>query len=517
MKRLFFSLVFLGLIAGGAWLIYAKYYPSAPVNNFRTATVKRGDLSITILATGTLEPEEVVDVGAQVVGPILKLGDDPRGKTDPAFKGKSIDYGSPVEDGTVLAQIDPAVYEANLSQAKATLQRGQADLGELKAHRDQALAEWNRAQKLRSMSLNNITAPTGDKLGTGMMPIKAISDSDYDLAKANYDVAQANLDVGQATVTQDEAVLKLSNINLGYTTIKSPVKGTIIDRRVNVGQTVVSSFNAPSLFLIAKDLRQMQVWASVNEADIGRLQVGMPVRFTVDAYPNDVFHGSILQIRYNAQMTQNVVTYTVVVQTDNSEMKLLPYLTANVNFEVDKRTDVLLVPNAALRWEPKPQEILPAAREALEARASADEDEQVKTESSNEPSPKSTEKTKADKSTTPTSANPAGAASSGQSASATDQGQTAKAHEHTEHKEHGTLWVRDGDYVRPIEVRVGQTDSTLTEVSGADLADGMDVVIGEVRDRVAADATTNPFAPQFFRGRRGQKSQEGGAKGQKGG
>ena len=145
----------------------------------------------------------------------------------------------------------------------------------------------------------------------------------------------------------------MARTNLGYTTIKSPVRGVIIDRRVNIGQTVVASLNAPSLFLIAKDLRRMQVWASVNEADIGHIRLDMPVRFTVDAYAGETFHGKVTQIRMNATMTQNVVTYTVVVTTDNSNGKLLPYLTANVQFEMDQRSDVLLVPNAALRWKPQ--------------------------------------------------------------------------------------------------------------------------------------------------------------------
>ncbi len=244
--------------------------------------------------------------------------------------------------------------------------RAKSDLGQLVAHRNQAEAEWNRAQKLRAISVSNVVSPTGDRLTALSEPIKAISDSDYDLAKANYEVAKSNVDVGEATVAQAQAALSLAETNLGYTTIKSPVKGTIVDRRVNVGQTVVSSLNAPSLFLIAKDLRQIQVWASVNEADIGRLKVGMPVRFTVDAFPNDVFHGKIAQIRLNATMTQNVVTYTVVVTTENPDLKLLPYLTADVKFEVQDEKDVLLVPNAALRWQPKPEQIAPDAREAAE-------------------------------------------------------------------------------------------------------------------------------------------------------
>ena len=139
----------------------------------------------------------------------------------------------------------------------------------------------------------------------------------------------------------------------------------IIDRRVNVGQTVVSAMSVSSLFLIAKDLRHIQVWASVNEADIGRIHEKMPVTFTVDAYPNEIFHGTVYQIRMNATMTQNVVTYTVVVDTDNSDLRLYPYLTANLSFQVEQHPNVLKVPNGALRWKPRPQMVAPEYRDSL--------------------------------------------------------------------------------------------------------------------------------------------------------
>ena len=273
-------------------------WPPTPPISFRTVPVKQGDLVALVSATGTLEPEEVVDVGSQVNGPIVSLGKDPK---DPS---KSIDYDSQVEVGTLLAKVDDSVYKAQYDQAKANLLHAQADLGELQAHLDQCEAEWKRAEAL--------------------LPSKAIADTDYDLDVANYKAAQANLEVGKATVKQCEAALAMAKRNLDYCTINSPVKGVIIDRRVNVGQTVVSNMSVSSVFLIAKDLRRMQVWASVNEADIGRIHEKMPVTFTVDAYPNEVFHGTVYQIRMNATMTQNVVTYTVVVETDNSDLRLLP-------------------------------------------------------------------------------------------------------------------------------------------------------------------------------------------------
>ena len=189
-----------------------------------------------------------------------------------------------------------------------------------------------------------------------------------------YEIAQANVAVGEAAIVQSrnavaqaQATLQRGQRNLSYCTIKSPVKGVIIDRRVNIGQTVVSSLNAPSLFLIAKDLKRMQVWVSVNEADVGSIHPGQPVSFTVDAYPGKIFRGEVGKIRLNATMTQNVVTYTVEVITDNSSGKLLPYLTANAQFELSQHNNVLLVPNAALRWCPQPEQVTPKFRTMTES------------------------------------------------------------------------------------------------------------------------------------------------------
>jgi len=353
-----------------------------------------------------------------------------------------------VEKGTVLAKIDPTTYEAALDQAEAALLKSQADLLQLEAKSEQAEQERKRAESLRAD--------------------KAIADTDYDSAVANFKSAKANVAVGKASIRQNEAALRMAKTNLGYTIIKSPVRGVIIDRRVNVGQTVVASLNAPSLFLIAKDLWRMQVWSSVNEADIGRIQVDMPVRFTVDAYPDQTFIGKVTQIRMNATMTQNVVTYTVVVTTDNSSGKLLPYLTASVRFEVDRRTNVLLVPNAALRWNPQESQIA-AATDAYDA------------------TPPSGADGKAAPPSTPLP----------------DDDQTAGT---ANHQEMGRLWtLTNGDFVRPVDVVVGPSDGAMTEVSGGDVKEGMQVVVSEESrdaaesgDAAEGEKTRNPFLPPKF-------------------
>jgi HlyD family secretion protein len=444
-KRL--SLIGLLVVFTGAAVIWFWSRDNTGSDGFQTVPVTRGNLQAVISATGTVEPEEVVDVGAQVAGKIVGFGKDKNGKT--------VDYGSVVEAGTVLAQIDDALYAADLAnvkaqleQRKANVQRAQSDLGQLKAKLYQAERDWMRAQKLG--------------------PSDALSQADYDAALSAFEIAKANVKVGQAAlaqaknaVAQAEAARKKAQQNLDYCIIKSPVKGVIIDRRVNIGQTVVSSLNAPSLFLIAKDLKRLQVWASVNEADIGSIRPGQPVIFTVDAYPGDTFEGKVGKIRLNATMTQNVVTYTVEVNTDNSDGKLIPYLTANLKFLVAERQNVLMVPNAALRWSPKPDQIEPRVRQVLRERKR------------NNPGDQEASAGKEDK------AGP----------------------------RLGVVWLPRGQYVKPVKVSLGLSDGSLTEIQNSKLKQGMQVVVGEKLAEESATSTSSPFTPQLFR-RKGSKQKK---------
>jgi HlyD family secretion protein len=436
-KTLLILAAVLAVIAGAAlwWGRGAR----EPQTVFRTAPVTRGDLVATINATGTVEPEEVVDVGAQVAGLIQAFGTDKR--------GKPIDYGSVVGVGTVLARIDATLYAADVDTAKAQVQQAQANqisaaanIEQMKAKLLQAQADWERAQRLG--------------------PSEALAPSAFDQYRANYEVAKANLAVAvaaveqaRATLVQAQAALGKAQQNLGYCTITSPVEGVIIDRRVNIGQTVVSSLSAPSLFLIAKDLTRIQVWASVNEADIGTIHPGQAVTFTVDAFPDRVFHGHVGKIRLNATMTQNVVTYTVEVNTDNADGTLLPYLTANAKFEAGRRHLVLQVPNAALRWIPQPGQIAPDLPRRSGGSAGAGR------EGNGSP--------------------PAG---------------------------RGTLWIEQGTLVRPIAVTTGLTDGTQTEVSSPELGENQRVIVGEMTADVAGATAgqsggTSPFLPQLRFGR----------------
>jgi HlyD family secretion protein len=274
-----------------------------------------------VLATGTIEPEEMIDVCAEVAGTIVSLG------ADPHAPGKSIDYGSPVEAGTVLAQIDSQLYAVRVERERAGCVRAEAELAQAMINLERADAQWQRSQALEAK--------------------KAISDSDLELTKFNDKAAKVSVTAAKALLAQKQAALKEAEIELSYTTIKSPIKGVVIDRRVNVGQMVAPA-NTSSLFLVGK-LDKLVVWASVNEADIARVHQKQAVRFTVDALPGKVFEGKVEQIRMNATMAQNVVTYTVVVAISEpgptftpggtigaaagAKEKLLPYMTASLEFE----------------------------------------------------------------------------------------------------------------------------------------------------------------------------------------
>lgn len=471
MRMLIVILVLIALGAGvGGWYWHVS---SKTTTAYRTAEVERGDLLSTISATGTVEPEEVVDVGAQVAGLIQEFGTD--------ANGKQVDYRSPVEKDKMLAKIDDAVYKADLNtaiaqlgQANASVLKGQADLATAQAKLVQAEQNWKRAEKIG--------------------PSDALSQNDYDMYKADYLSAQATVSVAEAEIAQAKTSVDQANAevakaqrNFEFCTIKSPVKGVIIDRRVNIGQTVVSSLNAPSLFLIAKDLTRMQVWVAVNEADIGHIHPEQNVTFTCDAFPGETFKGTVNKVRLNATMTQNVVTYTVEVDTDNSSGKLLPYLTANLQFEVQKDPNVLMVPNAALRWYPSSvEQVAPDARADFKPVTEEDHGGGGG----------------AGRGAGQGGQASSGSASAGEGAATTQPATKDHPHRQGNHDKakvvrHGMLWVKEGQFVRPVPVTVGPTDGLNTEVSAQSIKQGDEVVVGEV---IAASGNTgerNPFIPQM--------------------
>ncbi len=374
MIRKAIKIIILLLVAALAVGIWAYYAPNHQVSgmHFSTTVVTRGDFLNKVQATGTLEPQELVDVGAQVTGEIKEFGTD--------VEGKRVDYGSEVKAGQLLARIDDTLVELDIKRAEAQVAQAQAQI--LSAAAAVAQAEAAVAQAQANKNKADRDMQRAEKLGVG----DALSQMEYDQfvnaaesTAAAVQSAQAQQQTSRAQQANAEAALQSAQAQLtrelrnrDYTRITTPVDGTIVVRQVNVGQTVVSSMNATTLFLVARDLTHMQIWASVNEADIAKVRAGQEVRYTVDALPNETFTGRVNKIRPNATMSSNVVTYIVEVDVENPERKLLPYMSANVNFIVEEFKNCLMVPDIAFDFHPLPEMIAPGVQQ-MQSGAGADD------------------------------------------------------------------------------------------------------------------------------------------------
>ncbi len=296
-----------------------------------TAKVEKGEIHDVVEATGTINAVITVQVGSQVSGTIAKL---------------NVDFNSRVRKGDVVALIDPALFQGALLQTAADLENAKANLAAAKANLEKAKAAavQAKADYDRTVALN--------KEGV-------LSQAQLDLAKANIDSANAGVNGAAASVTQAEAqvnqktaAVTVSQTNLNYTVIRSPIDGTVVARNVDVGQTVAASLQAPTIFTIAQDLTKMLVYAKTDESDVGNIKLGKPVTFKVDAFPKDTFHGRVAQVRMNATTVQNVVTYDTIIEFDNPELKLFPGMTAYVTIPVATAQNVVKLPNTALRYKP---------------------------------------------------------------------------------------------------------------------------------------------------------------------
>jgi HlyD family secretion protein len=301
MKKFVWAAVVVAVLAGVVLLLGGRK-KSEP--KYRTAKVDRGDVTQTVTATGSLSAVTTVAVGSQVSGIIARL---------------HADFNSQVKKNDLLAELDPTPFQEKVNAARAGLEKAQVEMRNTRIGLD-------RQKALKK---------------EGLAP------------QADYDAAQANYDSARASVQQAAAALKQAETDLKYTKIVAPIDGVVVAREYDVGQTVAASFQAPTLFTIAQDLTKMQVAADVSESDIGTVKVGQPVRFNVDAYPDRDFRGRVSQIRLNATVNQNVVTYPVIVEVANPDLMLRPTMTANVSIEVARVRDVLRIPNAALRWKPE--------------------------------------------------------------------------------------------------------------------------------------------------------------------
>ena len=383
---------------------------STTVRLYRTVIVRQADIAQIVTSNGTVQPVLSVQVGSFVSGPILKV---------------FVDFNARVKAGQLLARIDPRLYKAALAHQEASLAHAHADLARVKALLGQAKQEEKRAVALK--------------------PQKAIADTDFDQAIANSQSLEAQVRLAEASIQECEADLATAKTNVEFTDITSPVDGIVIDRRVDPGQTVASQFQTPVLFVVAPDLeKKVYVYASVDEADIGLIRAAerksQPVTFTVDAYPRDVFHGKIAQVRLNPTTVQNVVTYTVVVEAPNPEIKLLPGMTANLSFQIERHVGRLVLPNSALRFRPRAEQVC-LRDQALLENATGDDS------SPKESAPQASTVTAAD-------------------ASKSVNGQPR------------LVWICDGDILSAVPITIGLNDKEVVEIVSGNLVAGQEVVVG---------------------------------------
>ena len=465
-KRLLILVVLAAAIGGGVWYYLSKK-PGLTAAQFRTATVTRGDVVQEVTANGSLNPVKQVEVGSQVSGIIEKI---------------LVDFNSRVKQDELLARIDPSTYQKNLASAKAQL------------------ASANATLELADVSARRAEQLFKDKLISG----------------ADHDTAVANLHSAQAGVQLQEAAVERASVDLSYTQIKSPIDGVVISRAVDEGQTVASSFSTPRLFIIANDLTKMQIEAAVSEADVGGVEESERVSFSVDAFPNRKFFGLVQQVRFAPITNQNVVTYTAVIHVDNPDYKLRPGMTATAKIVTAQKSNVLRVPNSALRFRPPPG-MTPQSSTNAPGGSSTNKSAQVVVDSSGNPvppwraegrRPNPGEREKWEASLTPEQREKfqqmmqqmrqrmaEGGGPGGPGAGGT---QAPKAEGPTT----GTVYMmvqaagKDLPVVlKPVTVKAGATDGVYTEILEG-LKEGDVVVAGTVTmTTTAASGTANPFSP----------------------
>jgi HlyD family secretion protein len=426
-----------------------------------TTRVQRGEIRDAVDATGTVNAVITVQVGSQVSGTIAKL---------------NADFNSRVHKGEVIALIDPSLLQGALLQATADLENARANVVAAQANLAKANATLvqTRADYDRTAVLAHSRAGTQQEL---------------DLARANYETARASVDAAAAAVTQARAqvsqkvaTVSVARTNLGYTVIRSPIDGTVVARNVDVGQTVAASLQAPTIFTIAQDLTKMQVYAKTDESDVGRIKVARPVTFKVDAFPKDVFHGVVSQIRMNPTTVQNVVTYDAVIDFQNPELKLFPGMTAYVTIPVATAENAVKLPNAALRYRPP---LAPEAIRALYAKYGIGAEAAVAQGDAD---------TGDDAPPSPGAERQGGAPRAGRRTARLPGGGETGTVPTTPRSNSAIVWkLRPDHTIEPVQVALGITDHAYTEVTGllaGNLKPGDEVVTTSMVRR-----TTGPGAP----------------------
>lgn len=393
------------VLAVGAAVYYIFFNDQNKQLSFQTAKADKGDLRLTVTATGKLSPITTVQVGTQVSGTVASI---------------LVDFNSVVKKGQVIAEIDRTYLLASVEDAQANMEK-------MKIQAEQAERDLARIE--------------------GLYKEKVIPRTEYETSLANYRTAVSNLNSAQSQLNR-------ATINLRYATIKAPIDGVVTSRSVDIGQTVAASFNTPTLFTIANDLTRMQVEANVDEADIGQVQEGQDVEFTVDAYPGEIFKGKVRQKRLQPVTTQNVVTYSVMIDVGNPDLKLLPGMTANISIIITSKSDVTKVPASALRFYPDEQ-TLAAMMEKMPDTVRTKMKERME---------------------------------KGNQRSGNKGGNSGK-------RNGGMIWVKSGETIVPMRVKTGISDGSYTEILSG-INSGDELITGIVKEESAAAQTQNPFVPQ---------------------
>ena len=412
------------LAAGGAGFLLISANSSSKLT-YRFDKVSRGDVVVNISATGTLNAVTTVQVGSQVSGTIAKL---------------FADFNDNVTKDQLLAQLDPTFLQATVNEQRANLDRAQAQVHE-------AERNFTRTSGLFAKSL---------------------------VSQADMDAATTNLESAKATLKQMQASVDRAEVNLRFATIRAPISGVVISRDVDVGQTVAASLQAPTLFTIANDLRKMQVQASVDEADIGNVKVGQDVTFRVDAYPEQEFVGKVSQVRLKPIITQNVVTYIVIIDVENSEQKLMPGMTATVSVEVSKSEDVIRVPTLAIRFTPPPEALV---------KEKGEQDEQDSTRATRR---------------------------SGSGWESRRGGE--QEHAKRNRGDRVTIWVMENGVLKPVFARRGIQNTQFVELKRSELKEGDEIIVAALGGQVqsATAQQQNPFGPPRMPGPGGGGGRRGG-------
>ena len=464
-KRLWLSITALAL--GAAAVAYYQFGAvEAEAPTLRSAEATRGAIVSTVEATGRLEAVVTVQVGSQVSGSIKTL---------------YADFNSTVREGQIIAELDPSLFVTQVEQAEATVARLEAEVERAKIQAGDTQIKLRRARELFEKQL--------------------VPENDLETAQSSARMAGSSVTAAEAQVEQARASLNQAQVNLSHTVIRAPIDGVVIARNVDIGQTVAASMSAPTLFVLAQDLGQMRVNASIDESDIGNIQPGQSVRFRVDAYPTETFSGAVSQVRLEPEVVQNVVSYVTIVDVPNPDLRLKPGMTAAVTIETARTDDVVRVPNAALRFQPTEEvfaalgQTLPGGtgaragddpepganeRDAARVTDAAPEQRVALRERMQQMSPEEREQMRA------------GSSETGRGRAqgdVMDQGDRA------------VVWVLEEGALARVPVRTGISDGTQTAVVGGALEPSSQVVTGVLTGATTAAATTS--SPLLPTGRRG--------------